>query len=261
MLLTVDDFIDKYELSVGMYDTTKLEFYIGKYEERYLLHMFGADLYSEFESDLSSGVPQSPNFLKIWNPFNEDVTSVSTIGGINLYGYRLNGILESDGILEMLKGFIYFEYSKDLMNQQTPYGNVKQKSENSVVVDSPHTLIFGRYNEALRTYRAIQEYIFGNKNLSLGQLVSFDLTTAGSGYVDGTYALTGGTGTGAEVTIVTTAGAVDSVTISEAGSGYIVGDVLTIDSGNTDSTITLTHVGLGDFSKFNGVNKSTAYWI
>ncbi len=261
MLLTTEDFIDKYELSTGMYDTAKLEFYIGKYSERYLLHMMGAELFTEFENDLSSNVPQSPNFLKIWEPFNEDVSSGSMLGHHNLYGFRLNGILESDGILEMLKGFIYFEYSKDLMNQQTPYGNVKQRAENSVVVDSPHSLIFGRYNEALRTYRAIQETIYTNQNLPLGQIVTFDLTSAGTGYVDGTYLVSGGTGAGAEVTIVTTAGEIDSVTISLAGSDYSVNDVLTIESGNLDGTITLTKVGGGDFSKFNGASKSTAYWI
>ena len=261
MLLTTEDFIDKYELSTGMYDTAKLEFYIGKYSERYLLHLMGAELFTEFENDLSNNVPQSPNFLKIWEPFNQDVSSVSILGHHSLYGYRLNGILESDGILEMLKGFIYFEYSKDLMNQQTPFGNVKQRAENSVVVDSPHTLIFGRYNEAIRTYRAIQEYIYTNQNLPLGQLVTFDLTTAGTGYVDGTFSVSGGSGAGAEVTIVTTAGVIDSVTISLAGSDYTTGDILTIDSGNLDGTITLTKVGGGDFSKFNGANKSNAYWI
>ena len=149
------------------------------------------------------------------------------LSGASLYGYRLNQILESDGMLDMLKGFIYWEYARDLMNQQTPYGNVKQRAENSVVVDSPHSLMWERYNEAIRTYRTIQEYINGHFNQVLGQIVSFDLTTAGTGYVDGTFDLTGGSGSGATASIMASGGMghVNSLTLPNVGSGYVVGNV------------------------------------
>lgn len=264
MLLTIDDFVNKWELSTGIYDQTKLTSYIAKYEERYLLHLLGGDLYSSFESDLTPAtpqVPQSPNFLKIFNPFYMDWNQSLSLSGNSLYGYRLNQILESDGILDMLKGFIYWEYARDLMNQQTPYGNVKQRAENSVVVDGPHSLMWERYNEAIRTYRTIQEYINGNQNLLTGQIVTFDLTTAGTGYVDGTYDLTGGTGAEGQIDVLTTAGEVTTAKLNNVGSGYVVGDVLTINSGDINSTITLTYVGIGDFSLFNGIPKSTSYWI
>ena len=51
----------------------------------------------------------------------------------------------------------------------------------------------------------------------------------GSAYTDGTYTLeplTGGTGTGAQATIVVAGGLVTSVTVTVRGSGYTVGDVL-----------------------------------
>ena len=266
MLLTIDDFVNKWELSTGMYDQAKLTSYIAKYEERYLLHLLGGDLYKSFESDLTSTtpqVPQSPNFLKIFNPFYMDWNRSLFLSGASLYGYRLNQILESDGMLDMLKGFIYWEYARDLMNQQTPYGNVKQRAENSVVVDSPHSLMWERYNEAIRTYRTIQEYINGHFNQVLGQIVSFDLTTAGTGYVDGTFDLTGGSGSGATALIKASGGMghVNSLTLPNVGSGYVVGNVLTINSGDLNATITLTYVGVGDFSLFNGMPKSTSYWI
>jgi len=264
ILLSPDDFIDKYELSTGMYDDTKLESYIEKYTERYLLHLFGADLLNSFEADLTAQSPQtpkSPNFQKVFNPFYMDWNKSLFLSGSSLYGYRLNQILESDGILEMLKGFIYWEYARDLMNQMTPYGNVKQRAELSHVVDSPHSLMWERYNEALCTYRAIQEYIHSNQNQVTGQLIWRDLTTAGTGYVNGTNALTGGSGSGGEATIVTTAGEVTNLNFSNVGSGYVVGDVLTIAGGDDNATITLTYVGEGDFSLWNGVMKSKAYWI
>lgn len=266
ILLSPDDFIDKYELSTGMYDDTKLESYIEKYTERYLLHLFGADLLNSFEADLTAGTPQtpkSPNFQKVFNPFYMDWNKSLFLSGSSLYGYRLNQILESDGILEMLKGFIYWEYARDLMNQMTPYGNVKQRAELSHVVDSPHSLMWERYNEAIKTFRAIQEYIYSNESQVTGQIVTKDLTTAGTGYVNGTFDLTGGSGSGAEaiVEISGASGHVHSVTFANVGSGYVVGDVLTIAGGDDNATITLTYVGVGDFSLWNGVMKSTSYWI
>ncbi len=265
MFLQPSDFIDKYALSTGMYSTSKLTAYILKYEEQYLVQLLGANLYNEFVSDLNGltpNVPQSPNFLKVFEPFNEDRSGFSGSGVLysNTYTFG-NSILMSEGILEMLKGFIYFEFSRDLMNQQTPYGNVKQMAENSIVVDSPHSLMWERYNEGQKTYKAIQEFIYLNGPFNVGQIVSFDSLVGGTGYADGTYNLSGGSGQGATATIVTDLGVVTEVLIAEQGVNYEVGDVLTIDSGNLDSTITLIYVGVGAMRNFNGVNKLTAYWI
>jgi hypothetical protein len=61
-------------------------------------------------------------------------------------------------------------------------------------------------------------------------IISLGTITAGSGYVDDTYediALTGGNGTGAKATIVVEDNKVVSVTITEPGAGYEVGDSLT----------------------------------
>ena len=249
MLLTTDDFINKWELSTGMYDTNKITSYIKMYEEKYLVHLLGADLYKEFIGDIANNIPQSPNFTQIFNAFNMDQNTLTSFYGSGVtFGHSLNRILESDGILDMLKGFIYWEYARDLLNQQTPYGGVKQMSENSIVVDTPHSLFWERYNEAIKTYQAIQEYICINQSLTMGQIVSYTLI-GGTGYVDGDSNLTGGSGTGGVVTIGTTAGVVTSLQIKSSGKDYVVGDVLTIDGGNSDATLTLTYVGVGDFSK------------
>ena len=67
------------------------------------------------------------------------------------------------------------------------------------------------------------------------------LTTPGTGYAtapaDGT--TTGGTGTGLTVSVTLTGEALASVDIQSFGSGYSVGDVITIDGGNNDATITV----------------------
>lgn len=68
-----------------------------------------------------------------------------------------------------------------------------------------------------------------------GALVTLKTLVGGAAYVNGTYTavpLTGGTGTGAQATIVVAGGAVTTVTITTAGSGYVVGDVLSASNTN-----------------------------
>jgi hypothetical protein len=257
MFLTPSDFTGKYELHTGMYDQVKLQDYIDKYEKRYLIELFGATLYDEFISDLDANFyPQSPNFIKVFEPFHENV---------NLYQ-----LLISEGILEMLKGFIYFEYSKDLMNTMTPFGNVKQKSENSTLVTTLNSMIFTRYNEAVRTYKSINTFILLNSTLPVGQAVEFVINNAGTfylnnldvqlnqigsvdvatlnaigtGYTTSTGVTTiGGNGVGLVLDIVDDgSGGILSFTIVNGGSGYAQDDIVTIDAGNQDATITIDQV-------------------
>lgn len=274
MFLTPSDFIGKYELHKGMYDTAKLQIYINKYEIRYLKSLLGVDLYNQFIADLSPNppLPRSPNFQKIFYAFAEDVN------------YNM---LDSDGMLEMLKGFIYFEYSKDNFMQQTTYGGVQQTAENSKVLTSLQTMIYARYNEAIRTYNAIQGYLIINFNQPTGQLVQlgvvstgtgytafagivspitmsksvafFSQLTGGTGYTAGTNATSGGTGTGLSLTIfVNGAGTILSANMGVAGTGYTVGDVVSV-LGGTGGTFTITQVypasdGIGGVLNVNAHN-------
>jgi hypothetical protein len=62
---------------------------------------------------------------------------------------------------------------------------------------------------------------------------SLTVSTTGSGYVNGTYTdvpLTGGTGAGAVATIVVASNVVSTVTITNSGCQYTVGDVLSADN-------------------------------
>ena len=260
MILSIQDFTDKYQVSTGMYDQAKLQDYIKRYEPRYLKELFGITLYNDFQSDLLNNVPQSPNFLVLFNPLSEDM-------GYNFYYF--NGIyegvnqLDSEGIREMLKGFIYFEYVKDLSNQITPIGLVKPDNENSTVANTLFSMMYTRYNEAIRSYNSIRDFIRYTTAPPLGQAVTLNLTSGGTGYVNQTnVSLTGGTGTGLKVDIIEDgSGVVDEVTITQTGTGYTIGDTFTLPGGNNDATIELTYVGIGDYRKFRGVPKLTAYWL
>ena len=259
MILSIQDFVGKYALHTGMYDVNKLQDYIDIYEPRYLKNLLGIDLYNQFQSDLLNNVPQSPNFIKIFNEFSEDL-------GYNFYtnygvGYSSNQ-LDSEGILQMLKGFIYFEYAKDLVNQMTPYGNVKPLSENSEVANTGFSMIYTRYNEAIRSYRSIQSYIRYN-NPPIGQAVTFGIVSGGSNYVaTNNVALSGGFGTGLIIDFTEDgSGVIDTITIAGAGKNYKIGDTFTIPGGNNDAIIRLIYVGIGNYNKFRGIAKSTAYWL
>jgi len=159
MIVTISDFVGKYQLHSGTYVTTNIQAYIDKYEPRYLRELFGAELYTDFLSDLDqqTNEPKSPNFKYVYLPFAEDV---------NVFQ-----LLVSDGIKEMLLGFIYFEYSKDLQNQMTPYGNVQNKSELSNTVSTLSSMIWTRYNESVRTFMAIRDWMLLNWDRGQGQAV------------------------------------------------------------------------------------------
>lgn len=252
MYVTVSQFVNKYQLSTGMYDQGKIQAYIDKYEKRYLIELLGPALYDQMVADTISGTPQSPNFTFIYNPFHVTISPLS--------------MLISNGMEEMLLGFIYFEYAKDLMNQMTPYGNVKPLAENSTVVGAQSSLLYNRYNEAVRTYRAIQMYIALNQTISNGEALRCQVLSDGTGWTEDVndVTATGGTGTGATFDIqYMPEGATYTLfaTIKEPGKNYTQNDVLTLQAFNNDATVRITAVSGGDYSLFNGVQKQFNYWL
>jgi len=146
LFVTISDFTSKFALSTGMYANTNIQSYIDRYEDIYLTELLGIKLYNQFIADLTAGVPMTAKYTKIFNSFKEEMD------------IRL---IISRGMKDMLLGFIYFEYMKDSITQTTPIGVVKQSSENSNPI-SAHTPIYLRYNESVKTYRAIQDYIMLN---------------------------------------------------------------------------------------------------
>lgn len=79
----------------------------------------------------------------------------------------------------------------------------------------------------------------------IGGALSVQIVNGGSSYTTGTYTavpLTGGSGSGAQATVTTSDGAVSGVTITTAGSGYAVGDLLSASSaflGGTGAGVSL----------------------
>jgi hypothetical protein len=136
----------KFELPIGLYSTQKIDKYIERYEKDYLMELLGVELCNLLLEDVSGQVPTTEKYLKIYEPFYEQIS----------FTY-----MNSKGMKDMLMGFIYFQYTKDLITQITPVGVVKPQEQNSKVITA-HTPIYLKYNESIKTYNAIQEYILFN---------------------------------------------------------------------------------------------------
>tara|TARA_R110000772_G_scaffold51709_11_gene118623 strand:+ start:648 stop:1157 length:510 start_codon:yes stop_codon:yes gene_type:complete len=152
MIVSYLDFkAGKYELHTGMYDQARIQDYIDLYEKPYLIKLLGAELFDEFEADFIAGIgiPTEVRFQKILNPFHED------------YNFQ---VIISEGMKEMLLGLIYFEYAKDLSNQMTNNGLVKPVGENSKNISSLNAMYYTRFNRSVRTWRAIQCFIYAVKS-------------------------------------------------------------------------------------------------
>lgn len=97
-------------------------------------------------------------------------------------------------------------------------------------------------------------------SVSSGAIVSWEVTDGGSGYTDSDTGVTctpaGATFDVDEVTSVEEAGGVATVSIGVAGTGYSALDVLTLDGGNDDCTVTVDTVGTA--GEVTGVTITTA---
>ena len=154
MFLTPADFVGKYKLAKDCYSKDLLQQYIDKYEKTYLQDLLGCALYDLFIDDLDTSEPpvsQTQRFIDIYDEkCTDDVCGVM---------YR------SEGILEMLKGFVYYHYILDQKFKNTTVGTVVNESSFSREVAAAKSTMEDRYNLAVDTYIAIQLFVLDNKDV------------------------------------------------------------------------------------------------
>lgn len=146
LLIQTTDFIGKHRVAINTQTEQLLQQYIDKYEELYLINLLGVDLYNLFKADVVSYLPQSAIYLSIYNKIQKDD------------GGRLR---ISEGMKEMLLGFIYFEYMRDLKFKSTVSGGTVNNVEAANEAD-PETTVYQRYNDGVRSANTIQWYICEN---------------------------------------------------------------------------------------------------
>lgn len=151
-IVQTTDFVGKYKVTANSFTTTHLQSFIDKYEKKYLYDLLGVELGDLFYADIVT-------------PFTAPTTLIySTIFNTLSLDYNCTQV-RSDGIKEMLVGFIYWEFVRTQSVVNTPLGGVMPSNEVSTIPDWNSTQIYQVYNEAVKNYRSIQIYI--NNNMTL----------------------------------------------------------------------------------------------
>lgn len=147
VLIVKADFVGKFLIASDNWNTN-LDSFIDDYEENYLSDLMGSELYDLFKLDLTNKIPVTPKYLTLYNSFRND------------YGSK---IITSKGLKNMLLGFIYFEYMRQVRYKNTVTGSVVATPEISTNASDNHNNLYKFFNESVNTFEAIRWKIQQNK--------------------------------------------------------------------------------------------------
>jgi len=143
--------------------------------------------------------------------------SMAVIDGTNNYEYLLNKDVN----------FMRAAYPSPDDKAMPKYYALFGPTVNSGTVTTELSFILAPTPDAV--YSVELHYYYYPATIVQGSISSLGTLTGGSGYTNGTYynvPLTGGVGSGALATIVVSGGAVTSVSVTQGGSLYVVGNSL-----------------------------------
>ena len=144
-VISTSDFANApYLIPINPEQDTDLQNFIAKEQEDRLLELFGVELYDLFIADLVAEVPTSARFIKVFDSFYDQTDDI---------------LIKSDGIKEMLKGFVYYAYLRQRVTRVDTTGISMVLSENNEPVSAIYHDITRRYNEAVETFKVIQYYM------------------------------------------------------------------------------------------------------
>ena len=200
----------------------------------------------------------------------KNVTGVLTIGNQYLScptdflsSYSLAVIDPTTGnytfLLNKDVNFIRESYPMTINNgttyQGTPQGTPKYYSLFGSQINSPNALSFILGPTPDQNYQAELHYFFYPPSIVKGIITAYNVTQAGSGYVNGIYynvPLTNGNGTGAVADITISNNTITVFTLVDGGSLYQVGDTLSAPASSLGGTSTTTF-----FITVQQINNST----
>lgn len=140
VLIDKEDFVGHFSIPQSSYN--ELSAFIDLYEKDYLIQLLGADLYTAFVADLTAQVPQAAKYTYIFAPFYRDHCFRAVI---------------SKGMKNMLLGFIFFDYMRQIKYKATESGMVYTNPDTSAAVHAGS--LYKYLNDAVDTYNAIQYYM------------------------------------------------------------------------------------------------------
>lgn len=147
-IISLADFQDgAYTIPQDSYIQAAQQSYLDKYEKKYLIELLGVALYDLVIADLVAGVPATPIYLALYDPFYIDSNS---------------SIKYSEGMKAMLIQLVYFYLVRDLPVKKSSSGVGFNVNE---VTNGPSYSGFNiveSFNEGVDNYAAIQWYIRDN---------------------------------------------------------------------------------------------------
>jgi hypothetical protein len=204
------------------------------------------------ESNFESGIFQNSDWVSGRNieyNFNNNITVNTNAGGF----YNLSIITQSSTIVSTTSYLLNSDESSDFV-----YKTGSVVFLNSVYYDTTGkvdgVLILTPGNGYLSSTGLTTSGGSGNGLVmditatDIGSVLSITISNGGTLYPNGTFNTTyGGTGSGLTLDITTNMSSnVIVATISNPGIGYSIGDVVTINSGNFDATVTIESITNGE---------------
>jgi hypothetical protein len=137
----------KFKTGFTQFTANDLTACITRNEDKIMTELLGKDLYALYVTGVAGGDPIY-EFLR--DAFIEEINEVAYV---------------SQGVVDMLCGFVWCEYQRDIYANNSSIGANRLKGENSDQVSFNGANYHSRYLEALSTFEAIQAYI--NDNLDV----------------------------------------------------------------------------------------------
>lgn len=150
-IVKTTDFVGKYKISQNSFAQDDLQAFIDKFEKVYIRKLLGLTTGDLFYADIAALTflpPTDPIYSVLFNPIAVVINNCDII---------------SNGVKEILLGFIYWEYVRWSSTQQTLNGSIAQDSETAIKIDWSSTPIYGNYNDSVMSYSAIQYFINNDK--------------------------------------------------------------------------------------------------
>jgi hypothetical protein len=151
------------------------------------------------------------------------------------------GTIKYSDLKHNLKAKFYKQYVDPILPPQLP-------ATNTWINTARFSLSYTESQSLLDIdQNAVFEFLFpkwNSENPSIGGVTSWTADGLGTGYTTATGVATtsAGGGTGLTVNITAVLGAITAVIVNNLGSGYEVGDIVTINGGSTSESLTITSV-------------------